>query len=47
MYTVGIGMNPQTRDFLLASLPEGSVFFMKDVRFLAEGLERLFRKTLL
>jgi Mg-chelatase subunit ChlD len=47
IYTIGCGCNRQTRDFLREFFPPGRILFLKDIGRLAQGIERLFRNTIL
>ncbi len=47
IFTIGCGCNRQTREFLREYFLPGRIFFMKDIRRLSDGLERLFKEKML
>ena len=47
VFTLGCGCNRQTRDFLREFFPRGHLYFLKNVNYLADGLEQLFRHRIL
>ncbi|MEW5735578.1 MAG: VWA domain-containing protein [Thermodesulfobacteriota bacterium] len=47
IYTIGCGVNRQTREFLRSYFPPESIFFLTDIRYLAAGIERLLRRRML
>jgi hypothetical protein len=47
VFNIGCGCTKQTRDFLSQNFPDGNLFFLQDIKFLAKGIERLFRQNFL
>ena len=47
LYTIGCGCNPQTREFLTRCFSPENVFFMRDIKYLSTGIERLLYKKML
>jgi hypothetical protein len=47
VFTIGCDCNQQTRDFLHEAFPPERLYFMKNIDYLAEGLERLFKQKIL
>ena len=47
VFTIGCDCNQQTRDFLHEAFPPERLYFMKNIDYLAEGLERLFKQKML
>jgi hypothetical protein len=47
VFTIGCDCNQQTRDFLREAFPTERLFFMENIHYLAEGIERLFKQKML
>jgi Mg-chelatase subunit ChlD len=47
IYTIGCGCNPQTREFLTGCFSPANVFFMHDIKYLSEGVEKLLSQKML
>lgn len=47
VFTIGCDCNQQTRDFLREAFPLERLYFMKNIDYLAEGIERLFKQKML
>jgi len=47
VFTIGCGCNQQTRDFLRVCFPPNRLYFMRNINYLSEGIERLFSQRVL